>query len=266
MHSIPIFKSHYSIGRSILTLENQEEEKPNHPSSILEIAKREKMKTVFLVEDGINGFLEAYKNCEEAKIKLVFGLRLTVCENALEKNKESLEKECKYVILVKNIEGYKRLIKISSWAACDGFYYQPRIDLKTLSKYWSEKDLQLCVPFYDSFLFNNALTFAICFPDFSFTKPVFFLEDNDLPFDYLVREKAMKYCKDNKFDTLPTKSIYYENKEDFKAYATFKCINNRSTLENPKFDHLCSNEFSFESWEEQQKKAKSKKKSAKETT
>ena len=92
----------------------------------------------------------------------------------------------------------------------------------------------------------------MCFPDFSFTKPVFFVEDNDIPFDYLIKKKVVNYCKDNKFDTLDVKSVYYEKKEDFKAYLTFKCINNRTTLENPRFDHLCSNEFSFESWQEQQ--------------
>ena len=252
MQSIPLFKSHYSIGKSILTLEDQEEKKPNNPSSVIEIAKRNKMKTVFLVEDSMNGFLEAFQNCEKNKIKLVFGLRLTICEDATVKNTESLERQCKYVILAKNQEGYKRLIKISSSASCDGFYYQPRTDLKTLEDNWSDKDLQLCVPFYDSFLFNNSLTFSVCFPDFSFTKPVFFLEDNDMPFDYLVREKVANYCKENKFDTLPVKSVYYEDKKDFKAYLTFKCINNRTTLENPRFDHLSSDEFSFESWKEQQ--------------
>ena len=40
-----------------------------------------------------------------------------------------------------------------------------------------------------------------------------------------------------------------KNKEDFKAYLTFKCINNRSALDKPQFDHMCSHEFSFESWE-----------------
>ena len=245
MKSIPLFKSHYSIGRSILTLEDQDEKKPNRPSSIIEIAKRNKMKTVFVVEDGMNGFLEAFKSCEDNKIKLIFGLRVSICENAKDKTKESLEKECKYVILARNQEGYKRLIKISSAAACEGFYYQPRTDLNKVSSYWSDDDLQLCVPFYTT-------TFSVCLPDFSFTKPVFFLEDNDMPFDYLVRKKVLNYCKENKFDTMPAKSIYYENKEDFKAYLTFRCINKRTTLENPKFDHLCSNEFSFESWKEAQ--------------
>jgi len=103
------------------------------------------------------------------------------------------------------------------------------------------------------------MTFSVCFPKFEFTKPVFFIEDNDLPFDYIINKKVKTYCKENEMQSLAVKSIYYENKDDFKAYLTFRCINNRSTLDNPKFDHLCSNEFSFESWKEQQKNAKSKK-------
>tara|TARA_R100001443_G_C3362080_1_gene179237 strand:- start:1504 stop:2265 length:762 start_codon:yes stop_codon:yes gene_type:complete len=252
MQSIPLFKSHYSIGKSILTLEDNEKQNPNKPSSIIEIAKRNKMDSVLLVEDSMNGFLEAFQNCENNDIKLVFGLRLTVCEDSSVKDKDSVSKESKYVILARNEQGYKRLIKISSDAASEGFYYQPRTDLNKIKSFWSDKDLQLCVPFYDSFLFNNTLTFSLCFPDFSFTKPVFFLEDNDIPFDFLIRKKVLNYCKDNKFNTLDVKSVYYEKKEDFKAYLTFKCINNRTTLENPRFDHLCSNEFSFESWKEQQ--------------
>ena len=252
MKSIPLFKSHYSIGRSILTLEDTEEKRENYPSSIVEIAKRNKMKSVFLVEDTMNGFLEAYKNLSEAGIKLVSGYRVSVCNDSTEKNKDSIDTESKFVVLARNEEGYKKLIKISSYAACDGFYYQPRIDFSVLEKYWSDEDLQLCVPFYDSFLFKNSLTFAVCFPKFEFTKPVFFVEDNDVPFDYIIKKKVESYCNENKLQSIPVKSIYYECRDDFKAYLTFRCINNRTTLDNPRFDHLCSNEFSFDSWKEAQ--------------
>jgi DNA polymerase-3 subunit alpha len=259
MKSIPLFKSHYSIGRSILSLEDLEEKRSNYPSSIVEIAKRNKLESVFLVEDTMSGYLEAYKNFENSGINLTFGLRLSICNDSTDKSKDSLDTECKFVILAKNSEGYKKLIKISSYAACDGFYYQPRADFSILAKHWDDKSLQLCVPFYDSFLFKNSMTFSVCFPKFEFTKPVFFIEDNDLPFDYIINKKVKTYCKENEMQSLAVKSIYYENKDDFKAYLTFRCINNRSTLDNPKFDHLCSNEFSFESWKEQQKNAKSKK-------
>ena len=132
MKSIPLFKSHYSIGRSILTLEDTEEKRENYPSSIVEIAKRNKMKSVFLVEDTMNGFLEAYKNLSEAGIKLVFGYRVSVCDDSTDKSKESIDTESKFVILARNDEGYKKLIKISSYAACDGFYYQPIVDFSVL--------------------------------------------------------------------------------------------------------------------------------------
>jgi hypothetical protein len=50
--------------------------------------------------------------------------------------------------------------------------------------------------------------------------------------------------------TQETKSIYYKNRDDFLAYLTFRCINNRSSLEKPNIDHMCSDEFCFESWME----------------
>ena len=88
MKSIPLFKSHYSIGRSILTLEDTEDKRDNYPSSIVEIAKRNKMKSVFLIEDSMNGFLEAYKNLSESGIKLVFGYRVSVCNDSTDKSKD----------------------------------------------------------------------------------------------------------------------------------------------------------------------------------
>ena len=57
-----------------------------------------------------------------------------------------------------------------------------------------------------------------------------------------------KYVELNKFKTQETKSIYYAEEKDFKAYLTFRCINNRSTLDKPNLDHMCSSKFSFETW------------------
>ena len=56
---IPLFKSHYSLGRSILTLEDKDE-KDDYPDSIIQICKENKMKELYLVEDNMSSFLEAY--------------------------------------------------------------------------------------------------------------------------------------------------------------------------------------------------------------
>jgi DNA polymerase III alpha subunit len=80
-----------------------------------------------------------------------------------------------------------------------------------------------------------------------------FLESNSLPFDNLIKTKIETYSKENKIELLNTKSIYYKNYNDFKSYLTFRCINNRTTLNKPELNHMSSNEFCFESFKEKTK-------------
>ena len=246
---LSLFKSHYSIGRSILTLEKAGESEESGPDSIIDLALKHNLKQVFLVEDGFSGFLEAHNNCNAAGLQLIFGLRLTFCKDLTVKDEESLKSNAKYVIQIKNSAGYKRLIRIFSKAATDGFYYEPRMDFKTLKEYWSEADLQLCVPFYDSFLFNNSLTMGCCIPDFTFATPVFFEEDNELPFDFLVKNRIKEFCGD-KHKVIPAKSIFYNLRADFTSWQVLKSISARTSLDCPNLNHANSTEFSVESWTE----------------
>lgn len=247
--TLPVFKSHYSIGKSILTLEKETDE--DGPDSIFSILKENNLKKLVLVEDSISGFLQAYSNAKEQGVDLIFGLRITVCENIADKTEESLLKQSKCIIFAKNVEGYKRLIKISSLASTEGFYYYPRIDFKSLKKLWNRDEVLMVVPFYDSFLFYNSLTLSICVPDFSFCEPIFLSENNNLPFDNLLNRRLSEFCKE-KYKIQKAKSIYYREKKDFLSYLTFRCISKRSTLSKPELNHMCSNQFSFESWKESQ--------------
>jgi len=243
---IPLFKSHYSLGRSILTLEDKNEA-DDYPDSIIQIAKHNKLKEVFLVEDNMSSFLEAYTNTNNNKIKLNYGLRISVTESMNDKTDESRAKNSKVILFFKNKKGYESLTKLFSIAAKDGFYYEPRLDYSILKQNWSE-DLILAIPFYDSFIFNNALKNSICVPQFDFTKPAIFIENNDLPFDLIIKDKMLSFAKENKLEVFNTKSIYYNSRKDFKTYLTFRCINNRSVLNKPEIEHMSSNEFCFESW------------------
>jgi DNA polymerase-3 subunit alpha len=242
---IPLFKSHYSLGRSILTLEDKDE-KDDYPDSIIQICKENKMKELYLVEDNMSSFLEAYSNCRKNNIKLNYGLRISVTESISDKSEESKTKSSKIILFFKNKKGYRQLTKLYSIAAKEGFYYEPRLDYETISKNWSD-DLILCIPFYDSFIFNNTLKNSLCIPQFDFTKPIFFIEDNDLPFDSLVKQKALSFAEKNDLKIYKTQSVFYKERKDFKAYLTFRCINNRSVLNKPNLDHMSSNEFCFES-------------------
>ena len=112
---IPLFKSHYSLGRSILTLEDKNEA-DDYPDSIIQIAKQNKLKEIVLVEDNMSSFLEAYTNTKNNNIKLNYGLRVTVTESMNDKTEESRQKNSKVVIFFRNKQGYELLTKLFSTA------------------------------------------------------------------------------------------------------------------------------------------------------
>lgn len=259
---LPLFKSHYSVGKSILTLYPQGSSDGTGPDSVIDICADNKLDHFYLVDDSMTGFMEAYQNSLEAKIDLRFGLIINICSDVTVKNKDYDLLESKCVIFCKNRKGYEKLLDIASFASTEGFYYKPRIDYKYLNDNWCDESLTLAIPFYDSFIHKNKFKMSNIVPDFSVIKPIFFLESNDLPFDDTLREHVLKYC-DNNYQTQEVKSIYYKDRKDFEAYLTFRCISDSSpgrakrTLSKPGFDHMCSNEFSFESWAEINKRTKS---------
>lgn len=253
--TLACFKSHYSIGKSILTLDDSPKIE-NSPVSIFALAKEADLNEVVLVEDNFSGFLEAFKNAKAAKRKLIFGIRMYLTESIKDKTPEAVRKRSKIIVFIKNTEGYGDLCRIWTLAASEGLFSgrsqeakTPHIDHPNLKKLWT-KNLSLAIPFYDSFLYANTFGCGTCVPDFSSIEPVFFREDNNLPFDQILHAKLEKYLSISSYPVIDAKSIFYDAREDFIAYLTARCINNRSTLEKPDLDHMGSDEFCFESWKE----------------
>ena len=239
---IPLFKTNYSIGKSILTVKQSKDD--SGPDSVFSIAKEHGMDRVVFVEDSLVGFLETFNTAKKEEIDFVYGLRLNCSATD--------DKECqhKVVVFAKNDNGCKLLNKIYSESFCNHEGILPFSKLKEL---WSENDLKLTIPFYDSFLCNNVLQFHSCVLDFDFTNPTFFVEDNKLPFDHLIYDKVKSYCDRFSYKIEKAKSIYYKHKEDFDAYLTYKIVCNRQpgrqrSLQVPNFSHMGSDEFSFESY------------------
>ena len=99
---MPLFKSHYSLGRSILTLDKVDSSIENGPDSIVDICAKNDLGRVTLLDDNMSGFLEAYLNSQETGLQLNFGLRLRILDDCEDKSEGSLGKTCKYVIFGKN--------------------------------------------------------------------------------------------------------------------------------------------------------------------
>lgn len=243
----PLFTSHYTFGRSTLTLEKPEEINDNKPISILSLAKKYELDKVFLAESNFSGFVEAYKNFKDNKIQLIFGLKLVICSDMTDKSEASFKSESKVVIWMKNSEAYKDLIKIYSKAATDGFYYIPRLDWKTLNGMWTT-NLSLSIPSYSSFLHQNLLKNGECVPDINKLEPNIFYSRMDLPFDELIMNCHIDYAKNNKLEINQCHPIYFYSHKQFNSYLTFRCIHNRGQLSMPKLDHFSSNNFCFEKY------------------
>lgn len=253
----PLFKSSSgSVLRSILTVDAPEENRdPDLSDSIIDVALKNKLDTVVLVEDSMSSYLPANLVCKKEGLKLIFGLRVSFVSDITDKTEESFKTSHKNIIFPKNKRGYETLIELSTLAAYDNFHKEPRLSYENLHQYWSD-NLSLAIPFYDSFLHKNLLSNGLCIPDFRKIKPTLFLESNGLPFDYLIKDAAVEYATKCGFNTENTKSIYYKNRTDFPAYMTLKCLNRKAfgsgrTLDCPNFDHLSSREFSWESYLEQ---------------
>lgn len=243
---IPLFKSTYSIGKSILTLDHPKETKEGGSDSIVSIAKENNLSQIFLVEDSMIGFLDAHQKCKEHDIQLIFGLRISCCNSVSEEDKKSSEH--KIVLFAKNDSGVKNLIRIFSLANKNGGF----VDSAFLQNNWSN-DLMLCIPFYDSFIYNNNFRGKQCLPNFNFTKATYFVENNSLPFDLILKVKVEKWASARSEEIQQTKSIYYKNRKDFEAWQTYKCLCNRSfgkeqSLSSPNLEHCGSDSFCWEAF------------------
>ncbi len=246
---LALWSTHYSIGSSILTLEEAGKTKAGNPRSVCDLAQVAGLKQVTLCEDRIDGFIEAYKNLNKVGVQLIYGIKMCVCADMADKSDESLKTESNIIIFIRNSAGYSDLIRLYNRAWTDGFYYKGRLDWKMLRAFWTD-NLTLALPYFSSFIAKNQMTFSNIVPDFP-VRPILFREiDSGLPFAPILDRAVDKFAGEQGLEVQAVKSIYYNAPEDFPAYQVFRAIHNRAEYARPQVDHLCSDRFSFAAWKE----------------
>lgn len=94
-------------------------------------------KAVAITDHGtMSGAIEFYKLCREKGLKPIVGMETYVAPRK-HTDKSSAEDRTPYhlTLLAKNFQGYKNLMKLSTQACLEGFYYKPRVDHELLEKY-----------------------------------------------------------------------------------------------------------------------------------
>jgi len=104
---------------------------------LLDYVKKLGMDSVALTDHGnIYGAVEFYKKAKERGIKPIIGSEIYLALEKMNQERPNIDdKRYHLVLLVKNEEGYKNLVKLLTRAHLEGFYYKPRVDEELLAKH-----------------------------------------------------------------------------------------------------------------------------------
>ena len=103
----------------------------------VQAAKEDGQEALAITDHGVMyGVVEFFQKCKQAGIKPIIGVEAYLAPNSrFDKILRSDEKNYHLLLLAKNNKGYKNLIKLTTIAHLEGFYYKPRIDWEILQKY-----------------------------------------------------------------------------------------------------------------------------------
>ena len=198
-------------------------------------AKKYNMPALALTDSGnLYGAIEFYKECRECGIKPILGVDFYVAARTRNDREARIDnKRTRMVLLAKNANGYKNLIKLVSFSHLEGFYYKPRIDKELLEKY--KEDLLLISPSFSGdiavHLRNGNEEAALEQADYykKLFGEDFFLEITHHP-EIEGHEENMKrliaFGEKNKVPLVAAHDVYYLDPEDQKARNTLVAIQN----------------------------------------
>ena len=200
-------------------------------------AKDDGQEALAITDHGVMyGAVEFFQKCKQAEIKPIIGLEAYLAPGSrFDKIAKSDEKNYHLLLLAKNNEGYKNLIKLTTIAHLEGFYYKPRIDWEVLQKYHrgliaSTACLTGEIP---RLILAGKLDKAsqrILKYNELFGQGNFYLELMDHPEleDYKkVNDQLIKFSRELNIPLIATNDIHYLKKEDDEAQDILLCLQSK---------------------------------------
>ncbi|KKU01333.1 MAG: polymerase III catalytic subunit, DnaE type protein [Candidatus Woesebacteria bacterium GW2011_GWE1_45_18] len=106
-------------------------------NKLFDHVKENGMEAVAITDHGaMYGVVEFYKRGLKEGVKPVIGMEgYTTNINHRERPERGKFQNFHLLLLAKDNEGYQNLMKLTSLAHLEGYYYRPRVDRETLAKY-----------------------------------------------------------------------------------------------------------------------------------
>ncbi|MEA3287205.1 MAG: DNA polymerase III subunit alpha [Candidatus Marinimicrobia bacterium] len=198
------------------------------------------MKSFALTDHGnMFGAVEFYKAATKANIKPIIGMEAYIAPGLHTEKRTPTEGKRAYhlVLLVKNNTGYRNLLKLTSMAYLDGFYFTPRVDKDLLRKY-SEGLIATSACLSGQVTYHasrgdydrakeQALEYDEIFGRGNYFLELqrhFTLEGREMEREAIAREVIRKISKDTGIPLVATNDAHYVSADHYQAHDALLCI------------------------------------------
>jgi len=231
-------------------------------SELVAQAKKHKMPALAITDHGVMyGAIQFYKEAIRQGVKPIIGCEMYVArQSRFDKSSQRKETPHHLILLVKNNEGYKNLIKLVTLSYMEGFYYKPRIDKEILREHSNglialsaclKGEISQCILQKN---IKKAKEVALDFVDI-FGEDNFYLElqKNGIPEQEIVNENLIEISQELSIPLVVSNDVHYINKEDARAHEILLCIQTATNLSDSKRLKFATDAFYFNSPEEMNK-------------
>ncbi|MDZ7820416.1 MAG: DNA polymerase III subunit alpha [Candidatus Marinimicrobia bacterium] len=228
--------------------------------TIVKMAKSMGMPAVALTDHGnMFGAVELFNQAKQAGIKPIIGCEMYVVNGSRFDRVSSRNEEHRYyhlVLLAANEQGYKNLIKLTSFGYLEGFYYKPRVDKELLRKYHEGLIASsACIKGEAAVAARTggyerakavALEYAELFPERFYLE----LQRHGLPEEDIVNDAFIKISEETGIPLVCANDAHYAVREHAEAHDAFLCIGTASNISDENRMRYANDEFYYKSPEE----------------
>ncbi len=203
-------------------------------------AKSLGMKAIALTDHGaMYGAVEFYEAAVKAEIKPIIGVEAYVAPYKLSDKRPRIDDKYSHMILLaRDLEGYRNLMKLTSIAHLEGYYYKPRIDKEVLKKYGAGLiGLSGCLKgeINGSILAGHPDRSKELIKEYQniLGAENFYLElqhHPNLPEQKTVNDGLIKLAREMKVPLVATGDVHYLNKDDAEAQDILVCVSTGKTV------------------------------------
>jgi len=227
---------------------------------LLDYVKELGMDSVAITDHGVMyGAIEFYKKAKAKKIKPIIGCEVyTAFEKMTDKRPNIDAPRNHLILLAKNQQGYKNLVKLVTIAHLEGYYYKPRIDDEVLEKYAEGLiGLSACIQGkIPKLLLANRTDEAEALAkkyESIFGKGNFYLElqhHANIPDQARANKKLAELSQKTGIPLVCTNDIHYLRKDDSEAQDILMLINTGADINDPERLSMTQDDFSMKSPEQ----------------